>query len=424
MKRILVGSFLEVHSNGDAALLTGMTRALREATPDTHLTLLISDPDITRARYGQFLRANGVEIARTPWFRGGSSTRRTLMQSGLLALQFALCRRGMLKQYDLYLELGTDTHTDYYGTVPFYSCLYPLLLCIATRTPMAICAQSVGPFKSGLSKRVARFVFGKASLITLRDEISEGYLRELGIDEARLVADPAFLLEPASRERVDEILADEGVTSHPGPFIGIAASQRIHTYAFGSGYKEVERKAKYIEMMARLVDHIVERMGISVLLVSHDNTPRKSDWSISEEIFQNTKAKEKVILLKGNYATDEIKGVIGRCEMFIGCRMHAAIAATSMHVPTIAVAYGHKFQGVFAGILDPEKDIIDIAQCSPEGFLGDMTSRVQTMWEKRTQTARELAEIMPGVRSRALLNARLVADLVGNNTNTRSAVSA
>ena len=86
---------------------------------------------------------------------------------------------------------------------------------------MAVCAQTVGPFKSGLSKRVARFVFRRASLITLRDEISEGYLKELGIDGARLVADPAFLLEPASRARVDGILADEGASSHLGPFVGI-----------------------------------------------------------------------------------------------------------------------------------------------------------------------------------------------------------
>lgn len=421
MKRILIGSFLEVHSNGDMAVLTSMVKSLRETMPEASLTLLISAPEVTQARYGDFLRTNKVEVVRSPWFAEHGSRLVTLVYSGLRALQFALLRRGFLRRYDLYLELGTDTHTDYYGTIPFYACLFPLLLCIASKRPFAVCAQTVGPFNSRLSKRVARFVFSRARLITLRDKISQDYLNALGITGTHLVADLAFLLQPVPDGRVVEILSGEGVAASGRPLVGVAVSQRIHTYAFGSTENERERKAKYVELMAALADRLVEVLGATVLLVSHDNTPRMSDRLVSEDIHRQAKAKDRVVVLDGGYRTEEIKGVIGGCDLFVGCRMHAVIAAVSMHVPTIAVSYGHKFQGVLAGLLNPEQDIVDIAQYGPEELLDELTLRIRRKWEAREEVARALGDKMSGVRSRALLNATLVADLIGTKADSGTA---
>lgn len=421
MKTILVGSFLEIHSNGDMAVLTSMVRALRETMPETSLTVLISAPELAQLRYEDLLRAYNVRIIRSPWFAESSSRALTLARSGLRALQFTLFRRGLLRRHDVYLELGTDTHTDYYGAIPFYACLYPLLLCIACKTPFAVCAQTVGPFKSPLAKRAGRFVFRRARLITLRDRISQDYLKGLGITSTHLVADLAFLLQPAPDARVDQILSGEGVARSGRPLVGVAVSQRIHTYAFGSANNERDRKARYVELMAGLVDHLVEVLGATVLLVSHDNTPRMSDRLVSEDIHRQAKARDRAVVLDGGYRTDEIKGVIGRCDLFIGCRMHAVIAAVSMRVPTIAISYGHKFQGVLAGLLNPEEDIVDIAQYGPGELLDELTLRIRRKWETREEVARALEGKMPGVRSRALLNATLVADLISAKADSGTA---
>jgi colanic acid/amylovoran biosynthesis protein len=51
-----------------------------------------------------------------------------------------------------------------------------------------------------------------------------------------------------------------------------------------------------------------------------------------------------------DYDQHEIKAVIGRCDFFIGSRMHSCIAALSQGIPTIGVAYSKKFEGVFDSI--------------------------------------------------------------------------
>lgn len=55
-------------------------------------------------------------------------------------------------------------------------------------------------------------------------------------------------------------------------------------------------------------------------------------------------------MITGEYDQFEIKGIIGCFDFFIGSRMHACIAAISQKVPTAAVAYSKKFNGVFESI--------------------------------------------------------------------------
>jgi polysaccharide pyruvyl transferase WcaK-like protein len=47
------------------------------------------------------------------------------------------------------------------------------------------------------------------------------------------------------------------------------------------------------------------------------------------------------------YKEDQIKAIIGKCDFFIGSRMHACIGAISMGVPTVPVAYSRKFIGIW-----------------------------------------------------------------------------
>jgi polysaccharide pyruvyl transferase WcaK-like protein len=60
--------------------------------------------------------------------------------------------------------------------------------------------------------------------------------------------------------------------------------------------------------------------------------------------------RNRIHLLSSEYGACELKGIIGKCEFFIGSRMHACIAAISQGVPTVAVAYSRKFTGVFDSV--------------------------------------------------------------------------
>ena len=113
--------------------------------------------------------------------------------------------------------------------------------------------------------------------------------------------------------------------------------------------------------MAEIIDHMAERTNALVVLISHvTNRARNDDKVVHEEIYEKVKSKYNVRLIEGDYTTNELKGIIGVCDMFIGCRMHSTIASTSMSVPTIAIVYGHKSHGVLGDVMGQGKYIIEI----------------------------------------------------------------
>jgi colanic acid/amylovoran biosynthesis protein len=413
VKRILIGSFIEPYNNGEMAILTSLVKILKELLSDVSITVMVSSPEVTRARYKDFISTYNLEVIAAPWFKEASSSIMTRIRSGLSGLMFALFKRGTLHKYDLYLELGTDSHTDYYGRFSFYADWGPLFICMLSKMPFVLIAETVGPFRYRLSRFIARFVFRRASLITVRDTVSLGYLQELGIDDVHLVSDLAFLLEPASGARIDAILAGEGVNQPGQPMIGIAGSQLIHGYAFSSHYRQSDKKRnEYIRLMARTIDYLVEKTSALVLLIAHVDVPRWNDKIMNEEIYHEVENRDNVRLIKGEYATDELKGIISRCQMFIGCRMHADIAATSLYVPTLAISYSQKFQAILGSLLDKEKCFVDITQSDPEEVFHELCSKIDYVWENKESISQELKDKMLTVKAGAHLNAELIKKLL------------
>ena len=229
-------------------------------------------------------------------------------------------------------------------------------------------------------------------------------------EQVHLTADPAFLLRPVSNEEVNEILAGEGITDSMQPLVGVTASSQGYHFAFPSVKKLKAKRETYVESMARLIDYITGRLNATVVFFPH--TFELDDKIIHQEIYQRVKNQNRVILLGKEYDAAQLKGIIGTFEEFISCRMHAIIASTSMHVPSVAIAHSHKYRGVLGSLLDSEKCIVDITQLSPEESFNELCSKVDYVWENREQIARELQERMPEVRRRAQLNAELTKELL------------
>ena len=55
---------------------------------------------------------------------------------------------------------------------------------------------------------------------------------------------------------------------------------------------------------------------------------------------------DRVVVSTSDCSPEEFKAMIGSTDIFITVRMHAAILATSMGVPTLAIAYEYKTNGI------------------------------------------------------------------------------
>ena len=91
-------------------------------------------------------------------------------------------------------------------------------------------------------------------------------------------------------------------------------------------------------------------------------------------------------MLNDDLSPVEIKSLIANCDYFIGTRMHSNIFATSMCIPTIAIAYEKKTNGIMHTIgLDDY--IIEMNEITTEKLLSKIRKQ-----EKNSDEIKELLE--------------------------------
>ncbi|NQE52733.1 hypothetical protein C5S29_04000, partial [ANME-1 cluster archaeon GoMg3.2] len=293
----------------------------------------------------------------------------------------SFCGKKLQEYYDanIVLNTGGDVLTEDYDFL-FYR-FVNLLFAILLDKPVVICAESLGPYKKRWNKFIAKFVFNRTKLITLREERSLKHLQEIGVNKPpiHVTADVAFMLEPASDERIKEILAKEGIKEYM-PLIGISVSKIISNYSFPELKNRKDKYNEYVKLMSKVIDYLVDTLNATIVFVPHVIGPGDiDDRIVADDICKLIKNKDKIVSIKEEYTPEELKGIVGQCDLFIGARMHATIASTSMLVPTVAIAYSDKTHGIIGEMLGQEKYVLNIKELSYKSLI----SKIDDVWENR-----------------------------------------
>ncbi|MHA2325825.1 MAG: polysaccharide pyruvyl transferase family protein, partial [Promethearchaeota archaeon] len=233
---------------------------------------------------------------------------------------------------DLVLDLSGDSFSDW-KNISIINML-ALLPAILLKKPFILFSQSIGPFNS-FTLSFARFCLSKAKLIVIREDVSRQYLERIGIKTKSicLAADCAFLLESAPSSDVLNILKDHNFSKINRPLIGLSAS------IFMKNHFSKNKTIDYFSVMSKIVDYIIESKNVHVVLIPHVIAPY--DWGNDDiyaiqEVRKLVINKRKTLIIDNDLDAKELKGIIGQCDLFIGCRMHANIAALSQNIPTVA----------------------------------------------------------------------------------------
>ncbi len=83
----------------------------------------------------------------------------------------------------------------------------------------------------------------------------------------------------------------------------------------------------------------------------------------------------------------QTKALIGFCDLFIGSRMHACIAAVSHGIPTLCLAYSKKFEGVM-GLVSTAIQIVDLRRST----ISDVLQAVDHAWISLTDIRKILQQ--------------------------------
>ena len=174
-----------------------------------------------------------------------------------------------------------------------------------------------------------------------------------------------------------------------------------------------DKENNYAKSMAQLLDYIIEKLNAQVVFVPHvigiKEGGKGDDRVMGEMIYKLARNKENVDLIKGDYSPEELKGIIARCDLFIGTRMHANIAAISSCVPTIATAWGHKYYGIMRTV-GQEKYVCDFRTVT----FAELILKIEDMLSNREKIVEKMVPKIEELKESVWLNVKLVKDLLNS----------
>jgi polysaccharide pyruvyl transferase WcaK-like protein len=318
-------------SVGDQALIWGAIEILRRKFKDAEFTFFCKYPEHERI----YLEKMDFNF---------KTTHRSHNQL-VAAYQY----RKLAKDSDLVFSAWGDGFITYPPHL-----MYRKARCLRTKnTPLTLCSSSMGPFApSGPKRWLAKAALEKYDYLSVRDTITYKYVRDLGIDKVEMVPDTAFALKPAPSIRIDEIFEIENIPKE----------KRCIGFNLGIEFMKFCEKNEidFIDICVNIINRFREAHKCTVVLIPHQYLFEQYDYrSIPNLIFKSyddrypiqkvwdaLDSHYDVHRLKNVYTCSELKGVIGRMEVFICNRIHPLVASTSQCVPTAILHYSHKAKGM------------------------------------------------------------------------------
>lgn len=351
MKRIVISGYYGYGNTGDEAVLSGICATLNQIGVDAQITVISADPARTVREHPGTKAVGRCAMWRQFW----AMTRADLFISGGGSL----------------FQDATSARSPYYY-------LSVLRLAQMLRRKTMIYAQGVGPLnRPAIRKAIAR-AFNRTDLITVRDEDSKALLREIGVTrEIHLSADPSFLVEP-DLEAADRIIGQAGLADRS--IIGVSL-------------RPWPASGDWVAQAATSITQVCEELGAAAAFIPMQES---EDASIGEG----------AVVLRHGGDPGVAKGLIARCELVVGMRLHSLIFAADAGVSCVPIVYDPKVSsfaieaGLAAGV--------EIG--SPDA--GALADAVRQAWAQRHATGQKLAAGALEFRKRSMRSGELAAKLL------------
>jgi polysaccharide pyruvyl transferase WcaK-like protein len=267
--------------------------------------------------------------------------------------------------------------------------------------PVIKYTADMGPFRRKWNRSFAKFYLNKIDLILARGKITKKYLIELGITTPiHVCPDTAFLLKSSSNQKINGVLSKEKLKNKV--IVGMSVSNTVA--------RKERDKNQYSITMAQTADYLIKNLNAFVILIPNDIFPNThDDVYVAKKIYKRIDEKEEVMLITEEYPANELKGIIGECDLLIGARYHSIVATLSMCIPTIAIAWHHKYHQVM-GLVGQEKYVCDIETLS----FSELQAMIDSLWKNRKKIRTEIASYIPFIKESVLSGGKIVRDVFEN----------
>ena len=261
--------------------------------------------------------------------------------------------------------------------------------------PVMVYAISVGPLKTPESKQLVVTALSKVDKITVRENEAKRILHDLGLEqEIEVTADPGLLLKPQSFTK--EMLKMEGINPD-SPLVGFSLREP------GPAAPDLNIE-QYHGILANAADFMVERFDAQILFVPMEVGDNK-DPQHSHAVISKMVNAQRASVLKGEYTSAAVLGLMKHMSFAVGMRLHFLIFAGIQKVPFVPLPYATKVAGLLSDLEMPMPPITALN-------VGKLCAFLDRSWDLRERIRKKLEVKVPPLQERAKRTNQILCELL------------
>ena len=398
--KIVITNAYTWYNKGDAGILLATIDVLKKVYKDAEFSILSFAPDTDRIKYSTDKSIKEVEsniLNPHPYKHtkigrilaiGKLFFKMLQMQIGLKLFRKNTIKKNksleLLENADIIVVCGGG----FLGGKKLDSLMHIYQIYVDTlfKKPVYVMGNSIEPISNKVVKKYTEGVLKRVDYIFAREKITEEYLKKiLPFNKFCRIPDMAFSLEDKEYEfdYMDKLKKENDI------IIGIT----VRNWNFPNVKDKNKAKENYLKAVADSMDFIIEKYNSVFVFVPQVIVEFGDDTETAKEIKKIMKNSNKFVIRNDDYSPYEIKAMASNCDYFIGTRMHSNIFATSMKIPTTAIAYEKKTNGIMETV-NMSDYVVEIDTITKE----ELINTIEKMINNRKEIIKILNKRIPEIR--------------------------
>lgn len=373
MKKITITNAYTWYNKGDAGILLGIVEILKKAYgKEIEINILSFTPEEDKKRYCKDESIKNVYSSTLNPFPYRHTKFGKLF--AIIKLFFRMCNlyirskislKSLIQEEESYKVLNESDVIivcggGFLGGKKYDSLMHLFQIYIDTifKKKVVVMGTSIEPINSKIIKKYTEKVLKRVDYIFAREQITYNYLGTfLNKDKYEIVPDMAFMVGEETYKNDKINLKNKvtfGITVRKWNFPNIKESANL-------------AMTKYKQAIAETMTKYIKEENACFIYIPQVIVENGNDTIVAKEIKEllEENIRENFIILEEDLSPMQIKGLIGTFDFFIGTRMHSNIFATSMYIPTVAIAYEKKTNGIMK-MLNLKEYIVEMDDITPE----------------------------------------------------------
>jgi len=137
------------------------------------------------------------------------------------------------------------------------------------------------------------------------------------------------------------------------------------------------------------------RKGYTIFKITANDIadePARDDMHTAEEIRKRMRNSSRSIIVSEGFSAEQLKGIIGCCDVVVAARYHSIVACLSQGIPVLAIGWHAKYAAVLA-LFGQEQHLASVETLE----LDVLKAQFDELWQSREHISQKILATLPKV---------------------------